>query len=555
MQVQTIYNLSKEAKNIKEEEISRILFEFNNTEDYYQREKNISMIFEEQVQKTPDNIAVVYEDKSITYDELNKRANRLSNALRQRGVMPGAIVGIMMERSMEIVIAIIAIIKSGGAYMPIDPRFPKERIRYLLEDSKIEILISQEHLVDRGIFEGDIIYIDDKSLFEFPDENPKNISKPSDLAYVIYTSGSTGKPKGVMIEHRNVINFIEGINKILFEKYVGTLNIAASYPFVFDASVMHVFGCLLHGHTMYIVPENVLKFGRSLEQYYVRNSIDIAFITPTLINLLLKTRVSNSFDRNLKIKCFGVGGEALYYSIVKEFLNSFIENIPDIINMYGPTECCVCSTSYHIEYSRLDKIDIIPIGKPLINQKIYILGEELELLPVGSIGEIYIAGEGVGRGYLNREQLTLDRFVESPFGPGERMYKTGDLGRWMEDGNIEFMGRSDFQVKIRGYRVELGEIESKILGFGLRSREEHASIGEQDCNTVKEVIVLDKFDEKGYEYLCAYIVSDEELDLSALKDYLLKELPDYMLPSSFIRLEKMPLTINGKVDRGALLKI
>ncbi|MFZ5989705.1 MAG: amino acid adenylation domain-containing protein [Bacillota bacterium] len=556
MQCQINSNITSKFDHIlTEEEKHRILIEFNNTKTDYPKENNICQVFEEQVRKTPNNKAAVFEDRIITYDELNKRANRISYILRQKGIGPGHLVGIMMERSLEIVIGIMGILKAGGAYLPIDPGYPAERIRYMLEESKIKILITRNHLIGREFFKGETIDIEDNILSSVVDTNPENINKPSDLAYVIYTSGSTGNPKGVMIEHGSVLNMITGSYKVLYGRYGQQLNVATSAPFVFDASVLLMFGSLLLGHTLFIIPESVLKFGRSLEQYYLKNSIDIAFVTPTLINLLLKTRASFSFDKNLKIKCFAAGGEALHYSVVKEFLNSFKGSVPDVLNLYGPTECCVCSTFYTIEYTGLDRIDTIPIGKPLANQKIYILGENLEVLPIGTMGEIYIAGEGVGRGYLNKEELTSQRFIPSPFVPGERMYRTGDMGRWMADGNIEFLGRLDCQVKIRGFRVELGEIESKILGFKMRRSKDEAKSGGQDCPAVKEVVVLDKFDERGYKYLCAYLVSDGELDMPALKEYLSAELPDYMVPSCFIRVKKMPLTVNGKVDRKALSQI
>ena len=526
--------LVQDADILTEEEKRQILFDFNNSIVEYQKDKTVQELFEEQVEKTPDNIAVVFESEQLTYRELNEKSNRLARILRKKGVKPDSMIGLIAERSIEMITGIFGIIKAGGAYLPIDPGYPEERIKYMLEDSKTNILLKYHSIANKAAFEGEIIDLDDDMPDKEDASNLSNENKANDLVYVIYTSGTTGKPNGVMIEHKNVINLITGLVKSVYGRYDVFMNIALVAPYIFDASVQQIFASLLLGHKLFIVPEKARMDGKSLLQYYIKNSIDISDGTPTHLRIISDN--ISSIKKDMGIKHFIIGGEALPGKVVEELSNKFNGDMPDITNVYGPTECCVDSTAYLIKYGDTYERAVIPIGTPLANERIYILGENSKIVPIGVTGEIHIAGKGVGRGYLNNPDLTVKRFVPDPFTFGEKMYRTGDLARWLPDGNIEFMGRMDHQVKIRGHRIELGEIESQLLRHGL----------------IKEAIVITREDANGDKNLYAYIVSDEELTISELREYLSKELPEYMIPSYFIQIEKIPLTQNGKVDRKAL---
>ena len=431
-------------------------------------------LFEEQVVKAPGNIAVVYEGQQLTYRELNEKSNQLARSLRDKGVKPDNIVGIMMERSCEMLVGILGILKAGGAYLPIDPEYPVDRITYMLEDSKAEILITMAHLAGRISFSGLTLNIGAELSNRRDPSNPANLTGPNHLAYVIYTSGSTGKPKGVLIEHRNLTNLIYSLNEMIYRQYPPYLKIALVAPYVFDASVKQIFAALGLGHTLYIVPEGSRSEGGVLLKYYAENGIDISDGTPAHLNL-----INNHFTGvgEIGVKHFIIGGEALPYSYIDDFYIRFTTNRCRITNVYGPTECCVDASIYPVlPESRMTSVDnipgIVPIGKPLPNIRIYILDKNLAVLPVGIAGEIYISGAGVGRGYLDNNDLTMAKFISDPFvnlqffdsqlstPNSQLMYRTGDLARWLPDGNIEFLGRIDNQVKIRGYRIELGEIRT-----------------------------------------------------------------------------------------------
>ncbi|MGB7604816.1 MAG: amino acid adenylation domain-containing protein [Lutisporaceae bacterium] len=526
-----------EVAILTEEERQQILIDFNNTKADYPSDKTIHQLFEEQVERTPDNKAVVYEDKHLTYRELNERANQLARVLRARGVVPDSIVGMMVERSLEMIVGIIGILKAGGAYLPIDPKYPQDRIKYMLEDSGASPFLTQAWLYKDMVKAGEVIELDNEDTYQGEKDNLDIENRPDNLAYVIYTSGSTGKPKGVMIENSSVINLVYALKDKVYKDNV-SFKVAMVSPYIFDASVKQIFPSLLLGHSLYIVPEATRYDGKKLIDYYIKNNIDISDGTPSHIRLI--TSSDNNNLNAIKIKKFIIGGEALSNEIIDGLLSKLMNDAPDIVNVYGPTECCVDSTLSVI--TKKNAQDMITIGKPLNNYRIYIVDKHFKLCPVGVPGELCISGEGLARSYLNRPELTAEKFVANPFelsaeiGFVQRMYRTGDLARWLPDGNIEFMGRIDHQVKIRGYRIELGEIESKLLSH----------------EAVKEAIVTARDDDSGNKYLCAYIVGAEELMVSELREQLSKDLPNYMMPSYFIQLEKLPLTPNGKIDRKAL---
>ncbi len=503
-----------EIDMMPEEERRRILYDFNDTAAEYPKGSTVHELFEEQAEKAPDNIALVFEDKQLTYRQLNEKSNQLARVLRDKGIVPGSIAGIMTERSLEMVIGILGILKAGGAYLPIDPGYPQDRVRYMLEDSGAGILLTQGHLGQKAGFKGEILDVEDGGIFRGDGKNPDKTGISGNAAYVIYTSGSTGIPKGVVVEHMSLIN-LSYWHKECFN--VMDCDRSAKYAgFGFDASVWEIFPYLVSGASIYILNEEALLDINKLNRYFEENNITIGFLPTQVCEQFIK-------QENSTLKTLLTGGDKL---------NSFSRKSYRIFNNYGPTENTVVTTSFLIdgEYAN------IPIGKPISNTKVYIVGNNDSLQPLGVAGELCISGAGLARGYLNRPELTAEKFVDNPFMPGERMYRTGDLARWLPDGNIEFLGRIDHQVKIRGFRIELGEIEAQLL--------KHKDI--------KEAIVILKEGANGDKCLCAYIVPENDITVSGIRDCLSRQLPGYMIPSHFIKLEHMPLTPNGKIDRKAL---
>ena len=513
-----------EIEILSEKEKGKILVDFNDTEIEYHQNKTIHELFQEQVDKTPDNIAVVCDDKRLSYKELNERANTLARILRDKGLKPNSIAGIMMERSIEMIVGIIAILKAGGAYLPIDPEYPQARIEYMLEDSNSKILLTQLHLMDKVKFRGAILNLEDKGLYEGIKDNLEKVNSSRDLAYVIYTSGSTGKPKGVMIEHRSAVNFQVGVtNKIDMVEGEGIL---ALTTISFDIFFLETLLPLAKGLKVIIAQRKLQKDANKLSKFIYKNNINIIQATPSTIQLLA------SSDMGLlslsKVEKLLVGGEALSQGLFEELKKL---KASKLYNMYGPTETTVWSSIKELTNSHK-----VNIGRPISNTKVYILDENNRLQPVEVAGELCIAGHGLARGYLNRPELTEEKFIPNPFEEEERIYRTGDLARWLPNGEIDCIGRIDHQVKIRGFRIELGEIENQLL----------------QIEEIREAIVIDREDKQGNKYLCAYIICDKHIPVAELREGLSRKLPDYMIPAYFMEIEKMPLTPNGKVDRKAL---
>lgn len=521
----------KDIEIITEQERSQILYEFNNTQLEYPKDKTLQELFEEQVEKVPNNVAVIFEDKYLTYRELNAKSNQVARALRHKGVKSDSIVGIMIERSLDIIVGILGILKAGGAYLPIDIEYPKTRITYMLENSSASILLTQKCLMDRVDFRGEIIDIEDELISKECSSNLELINNSHDLAYVIYTSGSTGNPKGAMIEHTGMLNHIYA--KIRELKLNEKSIIAQNASYCFDISVWQLLTPLIiGGQTVIYSKERVLN----IEEFMcniVSNKVSILEVVPSYLSAMLTFFQQNRNDLSF-LKYVLVTGEELKRNLVARWFNEY-PNIK-MINAYGPTEAADDITHFIVN----EKIDYnsIPIGRPLQNLNIYIVGDNMNLCPIGVVGEIVVSGIGVGRGYINDKQKTEQVFAEDTFKKeyNTRLYKTGDLGKWMPDGNIEFCGRKDYQVKIRGFRIELGEIENKLL----------------QCEKVKNVVVVDKEGADGEKYLCAYVVKEEALNVEDLRTYLAKEVPNYMIPSYFIEIDKLPLNSNGKVDRKIL---
>ena len=513
---------------LPESEKNKVLYEFNNTKADYPKDKTIHQLFEEQVQETPNKIAIIFEDKEILYKDLNLKANQLAWELREIGVMPNSIVGIMVSRSFELIIGILAILKAGGAYLPIDPEYPKDRIEYILENSKASVLLTEEKYYDTINYKGNIILADKKSNYKESNSiNPASINSPTDLAYVIYTSGSTGKPKGVMIEHRAVNNFVTGVSERIdfLNKTILSLTTVS-----FDIFVLETILPLVCGTKIVLANEKQQKMPQLISEAIKSNGVNMLQATPSRIQMILNDESASyalSYLSDLMI-----GGEALPHHILLKLKQNINTRI---YNLYGPTETTVWSTIKDLTGS--SEVDI---GTPISNTQIYILDKYMNLVPIGVEGELYIGGVGLARGYVYNSELTAEKFIPNPFMEGEKIYKTGDLARWFPKGDIEFLGRIDHQIKLRGFRIELGEIEHHLLSYP---------------SITKAVVIDNGAEEDSQKYLCAYYVSDKEILINDLKKHLAKNLPYYMIPTYYMKIDAIPLTPNGKIDRKALPKI
>jgi amino acid adenylation domain-containing protein len=548
------------------EERQQITVDWNRTEAEYPRDKTIQQLFEEQVERTPDSVAVVFGDKQLSYKELNGRANQFAHYLRDLGVTKETLVAISLERSFELIISLLGILKSGGAYVPLDPDYPEDRLNFMLEDTGAPVLITSSTLSEKFPYYQGIIIETDKDqekISREPLDNPTSINLARDLAYVIYTSGSTGKPKGVMIEH-------ESVNNLLFAMEVfggvkeGELFIQNT-SLSFDPSVWTIFWPLSGGGTVLLPEAEEDKNPAIMINMIKKDRIRILHSGPSLLRALMGEE--NFKDCNSLKKIIG-GGEEWSIDVLERLKMKLPES--ELCNVYGPTEATIHVSVWRSEGLK-GKINKIPIGRPIWNTSIYILDQYLNPVPVGVSGELYIGGIGLARGYLGQPGLTAERFIQNPFatsadvlrGVNLRLYRTGDLARYLPDGNIEYLGRIDEQVKIRGFRIELGEIENVL----------------SSCKDVKAAIVVAR-EEEGNKRLVGYVVASEEarkdlilqstfksssgemIDILGgeglgtiienIRNDLTRQLPDYMVPSFFVLIGKIPLTANGKVDKKIL---
>ena len=523
-----------EIQLMGDEEREQILYDFNDTKAPYPSDKTLPQIFEEKVYKQADQTAIISaEGEKLTYAELNQRANKLARELRARGIKREMIVGIMVKRSPEMIIGILAILKAGGVYLPIDPDYPRERLDYILEDSQLDILLTNQKYIEKSGFKGETVIFEDPKIKARKNTNLNLCNTPEDLAYILYTSGSTGKPKGVMIEHRGVINTITDLQKR--HPLVETDIILQSTVFTFDASMKEILWWFFAGASCCLLEVDGEKFPewivKTIEEYQVTK---VKFV-PTLLNEFLKAVENLGAEKVETLKYIFCGGDALSQQVVDRFNQLFTDK--ELYVVYGPTEATIHCTEDTIT-GPIEQSTAL-LGKPISNYQIYVLDEHLQPVPIGVPGEIYIGGVGVARGYYNNPTLTEERFITNPLCEEGRLYKSGDLGRWLEDGSLEFLGRTDYQVKIRGFRIELGEIENQLLA--------HPSI--------EETVVIDKKDAIGSKHLCGYIVSNEELTVPQLREYLADKLPEYMIPSFFNTLDHLPKNHSGKIDRQALLNL
>ena len=513
----------------------QLLIEWNRTESPYPKDKCIHQLFEAQAELTPDAIAVVFEDQRLTYRELNQRANQLAHHLQKLGVGPEVLVGICVERSLETMIGLLGIWKAGGAYVPLDPTVPTDRLAFIMQDSQVSVLLTQRSLANR--LQGYITQVLclDQDLGQFVQESTSNpVSKVTaqNLAYIIYTSGTTGNPKGVMIEHGSLVNYLCWFDESQLAKNIESLPLITRLTF--DASLKQLFAPLLRSRQVWILSDDVINESADLLTTLgtrVRVGLNcVPALWSTLLDAIDSKRaiVSPHFLSSLFL-----GGEQLDKSLIDRTFDALPH--AEIWNLYGPTEATANAIVGKISPGKP-----ISLGHPIANTKIYILDSHLQPVPVGIPGELHIGGVGLARGYLNCPELTNEKFIPSPFGssPDERIFKTGDLARYLPNGNIEFLGRIDNQIKIRGFRIEPGEIEAVLNQYpGLR-----------------ETLVTAREEIPGDKRLVAYIVPNREPapTIRELRSFLKQKLPNYMVPSAYVFLDSLPLTLNGKVDRRAL---
>ncbi|MCD2750910.1 amino acid adenylation domain-containing protein, partial [Pseudomonas aeruginosa] len=498
--------------------------------------------FEEQARQRPQAVALILDEQRLSYGELNARANRLAHCLIARGVGADVPVGLALERSLDMLVGLLAILKAGGAYLPLDPAAPEERLAHILDDSGVRLLLTQGHLLERlprqaGV---EVLAIDGLVLDGYAESDPLPTLSADNLAYVIYTSGSTGKPKGTLLTHRNALRLFSATEAWFGfdERDVWTL----FHSYAFDFSVWEIFGALLYGGRLVIVPQWVSRSPEDFYRLLCREGVTVLNQTPSAFKQLMAVACSADMaTQQPALRYVIFGGEALDLQSLRPWFQRFGDRQPQLVNMYGITE-----TTVHVTYRPVSEADlegglVSPIGGTIPDLSWYILDRDLNPVPRGAVGELYIGRAGLARGYLKRPGLSATRFVPNPFpgGAGERLYRTGDLARFQADGNIEYIGRIDHQVKVRGFRIELGEIEAALAGLA----------------GVRDAVVL-AHDGVGGTQLVGYVVADSAEDAErlreSLRESLKRHLPDYMVPAHLMLLERMPLTVNGKLDRQAL---
>ncbi len=519
---------------MSEEERQEVLIAWNETAADFASDRCVHELFEQQTEKAPDAVAVVYEGEQLSYDELNRRANQLGHYLRELGVGPEVKVGLCVERSLEMIVSILGVMKAGAAYVPLDSSYPPRRLAYMIEDAECNVTLAttaaEEKL--RGI-KTSVVNLDSdwEPIAQGSDDKPAVPVLSDNTAYVIYTSGSTGKPKGVEVGHRQLVNYSTALLRQL-QPGPGA-SFALISTIAADLGNTMLYPSLVGGGRLHIISQQRASDAERLGEYFGREQIDYLKIVPSHLRAL-----NGSGGEVMPNRVLVIGGEASGAEWVKQWSSQKPEC--RIMNHYGPTEATVGAVTQMVEEGERWETGEgkVVLGRPISNAQVYILDQRQEPVPVGVAGELYIGGEGVARGYVKRGAETAEKFVANPFGAeaGVRMYRTGDRARYEEDGKIEFLGRVDDQVKVRGYRIELGEVEAAL------SQHER----------VEQAVVVAREDEPGQRRLVAYVVVKQEVSSQELRAYLGEKLPDYMVPSAFVQLEQMPLTANGKVDRRAL---
>lgn len=511
---------TKDIEIMSEEETNQVLNEFNNLVIDYDQALTVDKWFEEQVEKSPEKVAIICGERSITYKQLNEKANQLARYLKKQGVTSEELVGLIVERDIELIIGMLGVIKAGGAYLPVDSAFPQERINYMFRNGSVRILLTEKKSNINLDYDCKRIFLDDKKIFNGDSSNIENNHSPENLMYVLYTSGSTGQPKGVAVEHRNVVGYV---NAFLNEFAVSENDKMLQQSTVsFDISVEEIYPILLTGGTLVIAKREEVADIPTLLNVMEKNEVTMLSGFPLLLNELNKYPIVESVHTMIS------GGDVLR----EEYVTNLVDKV-NVYNTYGPSETTVCINYY--KYKGECK-GSIPTGKTIGNYKVYILDKNLDPMPIGIPGEVCISGIGVSRGYYNRPDITEERYIDNPFNPGEKMFVSSDRAKWLTNGNIEFLGRIDDQIKVRGRRTEPGEVQQILIKH----------------ETVKEAFVLGRRDKYNHIYLTAYVTGEEILSAADLKAFLGKYLPDFMVPNYFVQLDQLPLTPNGKINKAEL---
>jgi len=516
----------------------QLLVEWNATQESYPDDQCVHFLFEEQVARTPHSVAIIFEDQHLTYQELNQQANRLAHYLQTLEIGPEIRVGIYMERSLEMIIGLLGILKAGGAYVPLDPAYPSERIAFMLEDAQISLLLTQkEYLPNLSEYKAFVICLDinHEKLIAQSTTNPDWLMDSTNLAYVIYTSGSTGKPKGVAMPHRSLCNLLVWqLKESTLDAEAKTLQFAS---LSFDVSFQEIFSTWCSGGTLVMIPENLRRDTVALLQFLKSEAIARLFLPFVALQQLAEVSENYGIVPTNLQEVITAGEQLQINSYIRNFFKKI--GMCTLQNQYGPSESHV-ATAFTLTNVPNYWPTLPPIGRPITNVQIYLLDSHQRPVPIGIPGDLYIGGSCLARGYLNRSELTMERFIPNPFGASleAHLYKTGDLARYLPDGNIEFLGRVDHQVKIRGFRIELGEVEAILSEY----------------SEICEAVVIARKGEQGENTLAAYLVLNQPPSLSVreLYSFLKEKLPEYMVPSSFAILDTLPLTPSGKVDRRTL---
>ncbi|MEA2172453.1 MAG: hypothetical protein QOD00_45, partial [Blastocatellia bacterium] len=522
-------------------ETEQLVREWNETEIEYPDELCLHQLFERQAELSPHAVAVVFQDEQISYAELNRKANQLARYLQTIGVGPESLVGICVERGLEMIVGLLGILKAGGAYLPLDPHYPQERLKFIYDDARISLLLTQGHL--RELSPPDSVPVlcldtDWDAIAAHDEENFESGARAENLAYMIYTSGSTGQPKGVLVTHANVARLFAATHDWFHFDHQDVWTLFHSYTF--DFSVWEIWGALLHGGRLVVVPYMVSRSPEAFYELLCNEGVTVLNQTPSMFRQVIAVDEAKGAQASQRLRLVIFGGEALEFQSLRPWIARHGDEQPQLVNMYGITE-----TTVHVTYKRVRALDLerraaSEIGRRIPDLQLYILDERQQPVAVGVHGEICVGGSGVARGYLNRPELTVERFIADPFGKhaGGRLYRSGDKGRYLSNGEIEYLGRFDQQVKVRGFRVEPGEIEAVLGGH----------------EAVRECVLMALEDVPGDRHLVAYAVMKEgqSASLTELRGYLKERLPDYMIPQAFVMLDSMPLTSNGKLDRAAL---
>lgn len=519
----------------------RRIAQFNDTRAAFPEDATLGELIEAQVSIHPDRTAVIcshdssFGAPSLTYAQLNEKANQLAHRLRGAGVGPGHIVALMVERSFAMAIGILGVIKAGAAYLPLSPDNPKDRTEYMLRDAGVRLVLVHRATASRIGFAGSVLDLEDPALYGGPGANLERLSAPRDLAYVIYTSGSTGRPKGVMIEHRSVINRLHWMQRAY---PIGAQDvILQKTPYYFDVSVWELIWWALEGAQVCFLRPGAERNPLAIVDTIRKHRVSVLHFVPSMLSVFLEyleSKGGTAAAGLASVRRVFVSGEALAPEHVRRFNDCWGGRTGSrLTNLYGPTEATVDVT--YFDCPTQNDFKLVPIGRPIDNTRLYILADGRQVA-IGESGELCLAGVGLARGYLNNSALTEQKFTDNPANPGERIYRTGDIARWLPDGNVEYLGREDHQVKIRGLRIELGEIENTVR--------EHAGV--REC-----VAVVNRYSES-VVLIVAYVVAKGPLDVAALKAFLRTRLPEYMVPNQFEQIAEMPLTPSGKADRKAL---